>query len=80
MYLKDITAIMKCANKTAKNLAQEHRWKPQGRGGYAVSREEVLRVAALPRASYGNQKDPNTVPSFGSLALIEAWPIKAKEN
>lgn len=74
MYLKDITALMQCANKTARKLALEHRWKPDGRGGYAVDKDEVLRVAALPRASYGNRSV--ATPTFGSLALIDAWPIK----
>lgn len=78
MYLKDITSILQCANKTAKSLALEHKWKPLGRGSYAVDYEEVLRVAAIPRARYGNRK--MIKPVFGSLALNEAWPIKPKEK
>lgn len=77
MYLKDILALMKCASKTAKHLAQEHHWKPLGRKGYDVTREEVLRVAAIPRERYGNRRV--TEPTFGSLALVEAWPIRSKE-
>lgn len=78
MYLKDITALMHCTNKTARNLALAHRWRPLGQGGYDVTHEEVLRVAAIPRKHYGNRRA--TEPTFSSLALIDAWPIKPKET
>lgn len=75
MYLKDITKLMKCANKTARSLAAEHNWKPHGRGGYAVNEEEVLRVGALPREHYGNQPAPGSASraKHGSVRILQVW-------
>lgn len=78
MYLKDITKLMRCANKTARTLAAKHKWKPQGRGGYDVTEAEVKRVGALPREHYGNQKTIHSV--HGSPLIVQVWAIKPMEN